>query len=174
MLSKITNETKAADNEVEDMCNVTAKFLDPEENGQRNRPKREAPVAAAVAVDGIALFRSLGVSRQVLKDAELLDYWENGKITDAKMLKNYGRKNYGRNIARLNDCASVLTDYILEFESESNEKFFPVSNEIAGLVYEIATVEQGLLSTLAILFASRQTSFHVYSTHVIPMPQLDP
>ena len=49
---------------------VTAKFLDPEENGQRNRPKRESPVAAAVAVDAIALFGSLGVSRQVLKDAE--------------------------------------------------------------------------------------------------------
>ena len=44
----------------------------------------------------------------------------------------------------------------------------------AKLVYEIATVEQGLLLTLAIPLASRQTSFYVYSAHVIPMPQQDP
>ena len=43
----------------------------------------------------------------------------------------------------------------------------------ANLVYKIATVEQGLLLTLAIPLASRQTSFQVYSTHVIPMPQQD-
>ena len=63
MLSKITNETEAAENEVNDMRSVTAKFLSPEEeNGQRNRQKRAAPVAAAAAVAGIALFGSLGVS----------------------------------------------------------------------------------------------------------------
>ena len=43
----------------------------------------------------------------------------------------------------------------------------------AKLVYEIATVEQGLLLTLAIPLASSQTSFYVYSAHVIPMPQQD-
>ena len=44
----------------------------------------------------------------------------------------------------------------------------------AKLVYEIATVEQGLLLTLAVPLASRQTSFYVYSAHVIPRPQQDP
>ena len=43
----------------------------------------------------------------------------------------------------------------------------------AKLVYEIAPVEKGLLLTLAIPLASRQTPFHVYSVHVIPMPQQD-
>ena len=54
MLSKITNATKAAENEVNDMRNVTATFLSPEEeSAQRNRQK-SAAVAAAVA--GIVLF----------------------------------------------------------------------------------------------------------------------
>ena len=35
------------------------------------------------------------------------------------------------NIARLNEYALVLTDYVLEVESASNEKFFLISNEIA-------------------------------------------
>ena len=48
-----------------------------------------------------------------------------------------------------------------------------VSYYDAKLVYEIVTVEQGLLLTLAIPLASRQTSFQVYSAHVIPMPQQD-
>ena len=42
------------------------------------------------------------------------------------------------------------------------------------LVYEIVTVEQGLLLTLAIPLASRRTSFYVSSANVIPMPQQDP
>ena len=42
------------------------------------------------------------------------------------------------------------------------------------LVYEISTVEQGLLLTLAIPLASCQFSFHVYCADVIPMPQQDP
>ena len=50
MLSKITNETKSVENEVKRLRNVTAKFLSPEEeNGQRSRRKRAAPVAAAAA-----------------------------------------------------------------------------------------------------------------------------
>ena len=44
----------------------------------------------------------------------------------------------------------------------------------AKLVYEIATVEQGLLLTLAIPLASSQISCHVYCAHVVPMPQQDP
>ena len=46
--------------------------------------------------------------------------------------QNYGRKN-AENIERLNEYASVLTDYVLEVESASNEKFFLISNEIAKI-----------------------------------------
>ena len=49
-----------------------------------------------------------------------------------------------------------------------------MSDYDAKLVYEIASVEQGLLLTLAIPLASRQSSFRLYGAHVIPMPQQDP
>ena len=62
MLSKITNRTKEAENEVEQIRNVTAKLSPEEENGQRNRQNRAATVAAAAAVAVIALFESLRVS----------------------------------------------------------------------------------------------------------------
>ena len=74
MLAKIQNETNAAQQEVEHMRNVTAKFLSNDENeeenqnkqqnsqGIQNREKRGAPVVAAAAVAGIALFGSLGIS----------------------------------------------------------------------------------------------------------------
>ena len=44
----------------------------------------------------------------------------------------------------------------------------------AKLLYEIASVEQGLLLTLSTPLASRQSSFRLYGAHVIPMPQHDP
>ena len=43
--------------------------------------------------------------------------------------QDYGRKN-AENIDRLNEYASALTDHVLEIESESNEKFFLISNEL--------------------------------------------
>ena len=110
MLSKVTNETKSAKNEVKCMRNVTAKFLSPEEeNGQRSRQKCAAPVAA---VAGIVLFGSLGVSMASSEGCGITGLF--GKC------QNYGRKN-AENIARLNEYASVLTDYVLEVESASNE-----------------------------------------------------
>ena len=117
MLSKITNETKAAANEVNHMRNITAKFLSAEEeNGQINRQRRAAPVAAAAAVAGIALFGSLGVSVASSEGCGITGLF--GKC------QNYGRKN-AENIVRLNDYASVLTDHVLEVGSASNKKFFP-------------------------------------------------
>ena len=102
MPSKITNETKAAENEVNHMRNITVKFLSPEdENGQINRQKRAEPVAAAAAVVGIALFGSLGVSMASSEGCGITGLF--GKC------QNYGPKN-AENIVRLNDYASVLTD----------------------------------------------------------------
>ena len=61
------------------------------------------------------------------------------------------------------DCSSLATP-MKDFMSYYDAK----------LTYEFATVEQGLLEqgllfTLAIPLASRQTSLHVYGAHVIPM-----
>ena len=86
MLSKITNETKSSEKEVKRMCNGTAKFLSPEEeNGQRSRQKHAAPVAAAAAVAGIALFGSLGISMASSEGCGITGLF--GKC------QNYGRKN---------------------------------------------------------------------------------
>ena len=119
MPSKITNETKSAEKEVKHMRNVTANFLSPdEENGQRSGQKHAAPVAVA----GIAFFGSRGVSMASSEGCGITGLF--GKC------QNYGRKN-AEDIARLDDYASVLTYYVLEVESASNEKFFLISNEIA-------------------------------------------
>ena len=55
---------------------------------------------------------------------------EGGGVTDLfGKCQNYGHKR-AKNIARFNDFASVLSVYILEIETESNETF---SNEIAKI-----------------------------------------
>ena len=43
-----------------------------------------------------------------------------------------GRKN-AENIDRLNRFTSILTDYVVEFEENTNEKFFMVSNELSEI-----------------------------------------
>ena len=76
----------------------------------------------------------------------------------------------------------ALLDSVHDSQKHSTDRFslaIPMKDLVlyydAKLVYEIATVEQGLLLTLAkIPLASRQTSFYVYSARVIPMPQQDP
>ena len=42
----------------------------------------------------------------------------------------------------------------------------------AKLVREVATVEEGILLTLAIPMSSRQTACNIYEAHRIPMPKL--
>ena len=44
----------------------------------------------------------------------------------------------------------------------------------AKLLRDIVTVDEGLILTLAIPLASRQTVFSVYRAHVLPMPQPEP
>ena len=41
------------------------------------------------------------------------------------------------------------------------------------LVLDVLTLDQGLLMTMAIPFASRQTAFTVYKAIVVPLPQMD-
>ena len=43
----------------------------------------------------------------------------------------------------------------------------------AKLLHDVITIDSGLVMTLAIPLASRQTAFTVYEAKVIPMPQLD-
>ena len=85
MLLKFTNETKSAEVKRR-MRNITAKFLSPEEeNGQRSRQKRAAPVAAASAVAGIALFGSLGVSMASSEGCGITGLFGKCQIMEAKI-----------------------------------------------------------------------------------------
>ena len=139
MLAKIQNETNAAQQEVEHMRNITAKFLSNDENDEKqksqqqsteinNREKRGAPVVAAAAVAGIALFGT-GITMGGSTDCGFLGVFGN--------CQNTGRKN-AENIEKLSEYANQLTDYVLEIEQSSNEKFFLISNEIA----EIAKIQK--------------------------------
>ena len=141
MLAKIQNETNAAQQEVEHMRNITAKFLSNDENDEKqkqksqqqsteinNREKRGAPVVAAAAVAGIALFGT-GITMGGSSECGFLGVFGN--------CQNTGRKN-AENIEKLSEYANQLTDYVLEIEQSSNEKFFLISNEIA----EIAKIQK--------------------------------
>ena len=141
MLAKIQNETNAAQQEVEHMRNITAKFLSNDENDEKrkqksqqqsteinNREKRGAPVVAAAAVAGIALFGA-GITMGGSSECGFLGVFGN--------CQNTGRKN-AENIEKLSEYANQLTDYVLEIEQSSNEKFFLISNEIA----EIAKIQK--------------------------------
>ena len=44
----------------------------------------------------------------------------------------------------------------------------------AKLLRDVLTVEEGILLSLAIPYASSQTAFQIYRAHVVPMPQSDP
>ena len=142
MLAKIQNETNAAQQEVEHMRNITAKFLSNDENDEKrnqksqqqsteinNREKRGAPVVAAAAVAGIALFGASGIIMGGSSECGFLGVFGN--------CQNTGRKN-AENIEKLSEYANQLTDYVLEIEQSSNEKFFLISNEIA----EIAKIQK--------------------------------
>ena len=142
MLAKIQNETNAAQQEVEHMRNITANFLSNDENDEKrkqksqqqsteinNREKRGAPVVAAAAVAGIALFGASGIIMGGSSECGFLGVFGN--------CQNTGRKN-AENIEKLSEYANQLTDYVLEIEQSSNEKFFLISNEIA----EIAKIQK--------------------------------
>ena len=142
MLAKTQNETNAAQQEVEHMRNITAKFLSNDENDEKrnqksqqqsteinNREKRGAPVVAAAAVAGIALFGASGIIMGGSSECGFLGVFGN--------CQNTGRKN-AEDIEKLSEYANQLTDYVLEIEQSSNEKFFLISNEIA----EIAKIQK--------------------------------
>ena len=142
MLAKIQNQTNAAQQEVEHMRNITAKFLSNDENDEKriqksqqqsteinNREKWGAPVVAAAAVAGIALFGAGGITIGGSSEGGFLGVFGN--------CQNTGRKN-AENIEKLSKYANQLTDYVLEIEQSSTEKFFLISNEIA----EIAKIQK--------------------------------
>ena len=164
MLAKIQNETNAAQQEVEHMRKVTAKFLSNDENekenqnkqqnsqGIQNREKRGAPVVAAAAVAGIAMFGSLGLSMGGSSDCGFLGVFGN--------CQNTGKKN-AENIDRLSQYASQLTEYVLEIEQASNEKFFLISNEIAKIQKEMQENQNKNWKIVQQQFEIFQNNFHV-------------
>ena len=130
---------QAAQREVEHIRNTTVKFLSNDENDEhnqnlqqqevQNREKRGAPNVAAAAVGAIALLGSLGISRGNSDNSSILGIFGTCQST--------GRPN-AKNIEKLTEHASNLTEYVLEIEQASNDKFFLISNEIA----EIAKIQK--------------------------------
>ena len=115
LLVEINQEVEEATHEAEQIRSESAAFLYQE---RKTRVKRGAPVAAAVMA-GIGLFGG-GV---------LLGGGDCGLTGLFGLCQQHGREN-AANIDRLNQYASVLTDYVLEVESASNEKFFLITNEL--------------------------------------------
>ena len=117
MLQKTISETTEAQREVDSMREETATFLTMGEENERKR--REAHVGAALMA-GIGLFGG-GILMGNSGSCGFAGIFGN--------CQDQGRKN-AENIAQLNEYASVLTDHVLEVESEANEKFFLISNEL--------------------------------------------
>ena len=128
---KIQSETHEAEQTVKNLRATTSKHL--AENPDKSaRDRRGEPVVAAAALNGIGLFGS-GVAMG-----------SYGCVLSGifGLCQENGRKN-AENIDRLNEYASLLTDYVLEVESESNEKFFMISNELA----EISKIQKTMQET---------------------------
>lgn len=117
LLDKIATENETARLEVELIRNETAAFLTSGE--EFGRQKRGAHVGAALLA-GVGLFGG-GLLLGNSGSCGIAGIFGN--------CQNYGRQN-AENIDRLNEFASALTDYVLEVESESNEKFFLISDEL--------------------------------------------
>ena len=120
MLEKLENEINETKNEVEQIREESASFLT-KTDAYRGREKRAAHVGAAILA-GIGLFGGgilLGNS-----DCGITGIFGN--------CQESGRKN-AENIDRLNRFTSILTDYVVEFEENTNEKFFMVSNELSEI-----------------------------------------
>ena len=120
MLEKLENEINETKNEVEQIREESASFLT-KTDAYRGREKRAAHVGAAILA-GIGIFGGgilLGNS-----DCGITGIFGN--------CQESGRKN-AENIDRLNRFTSILTDYVVEFEENTNEKFFMVSNELSEI-----------------------------------------
>ena len=116
LLVKISQEVEEATHEAEQIRSESAAFSYQE---RKTRLKRCAPVAAPV-IAGIGFFGG-GI---------LLGGGDCGLTGLFNLCQKHGREN-AANIDRLNQYASVLTDYVLEVESASNEKSFClITNEL--------------------------------------------
>ena len=118
LLTEIDEEIELAKTEVNKIREECSAFL---KHQKSNRVKRAVPVAAALMA-GIGLFGG-GI---------MLGGNDCGITGIFGQCQNYGRAN-AANIERLNEYATVLTDYVLKVENGTNENFFLISNELSEI-----------------------------------------
>ena len=118
MVNKIQEETNAAAKGVEILRSETSEFLTPaDEDSTRTRRSSDAVGASVLA--GIGLFGP-GIVMNALKC---------GVSGIFGGCQDYGREN-AENIDRISEFISVLTDHVLQFKKESNNKFYMISDEL--------------------------------------------
>ena len=122
MLKQIENEIATAELDVALLRNETAMFLSPPQQQQRTRHRRgsHAGLAALAAVGlfggGLAVGSSDSCGLQGIF----------GSCQD-------DAKANAENIRKISDFQDVLTQYVTEFTTSTDKKFFMVENELAAL-----------------------------------------
>ena len=128
LVKKITDETKAAKAEVDQIDGETAKFLTPNED--RSRTRRSTDGAGAASLLAVIFFSARKCNASIRK---LRNNWNLWRMSES-------RKKNAENIQRLSKFTSALTDHVLEFKQKLNEKFYMIASELK----EIEKIQQGM------------------------------
>ena len=124
MLHQIDNEISAAQLDLALIRNETAMFLKPPQPTKSTRQRRGA--GAGVGLAALAAVGLFGGGLAVGGSASCGLRGIFGNCQDQS-------KANAENVRRLADFQNSLTDYITEFITNTDEKFFLVENELAAL-----------------------------------------
>ena len=122
MLHQIDHEILEAQKDLQIISNETAMFLSPPTPTEPNRQRRGSHVGLA-ALAAVGLFGG-GLAVGASDSCGLRGIF--GSCHDQS-------KANAENIRRLADFQDTLTDYVTEFTTNTNEKFYLVENELAAL-----------------------------------------
>ena len=153
LLNMIEDKAEAAKQEAQAIRTDTSRFLNKNQLDS-TRTRRGAPLIAAAAIAGIALFGS-GVVMGNSGGCGLIGIF--GSCQDQA-------QENAKNIETLEQYSMALTDYVSEIETSSNEKFFAISNELS----EIRVIQQQTIENqnrnweiLEEQFDAIQGNFHI-------------
>ena len=118
----IEDKAEAAKQEAQAIRTDTSRFLN-ENLLDSARTRRRAPLIAAAAIAGIGLFGS-GIMMGNSRGCGIMGIF--GSCQDQAQAN-------AKNIATLEQYSLLLTDYVSEIETSSNEKFFAISNELSEI-----------------------------------------
>ena len=124
MLYQIDNEISAAQLDLALISNETAMFLKPPQPSKSTRQRRDA--GAGVGLAALAAVGLFGGGLAVRSSYSCGSRGIFGNCQDQS-------KANAENIRRLADFQNALTEYVTEFMTHTDEKFFLVQNELAAL-----------------------------------------